>query len=58
MVNKQRSDDDIESQEPDVAGHRVLRAGDEEADVEGHRVLRAGPDADGDDDVEGHRVLR
>jgi hypothetical protein len=73
MVNKQRPDDYIESQEPDVEGHRVLRAGDDEADVEGHRVLRTGddeadveghrvlrisPDADGDDDVEGHRVLR
>jgi hypothetical protein len=43
MVNNQRPDDSIESKEPDV---------------EGHRVLRINPDADGNDDVEGHRVLR
>lgn len=58
MVNTQRPDDSITSTEPDVEGHRVLRAdSDEETDVEGHRVLRNLPADDGDD-TEGHRVLR
>jgi hypothetical protein len=58
MVNTQRPDDSIESNESDVEGHRVLRAdSDEGADVEGHRVLRNVPGDDGDD-TEGHRVLR
>jgi hypothetical protein len=57
MVNTQRPDDSIESNEPDVEGHRVLRVDpDGETDVEGHRVLRA--DSDDETDVEGHRVLR
>jgi hypothetical protein len=57
MVNPQRPDDSIESAEPDVEGHRVLRADAEEGDdTEGHRVLRA--DAEEGDDTEGHRVLR
>jgi hypothetical protein len=57
MVNNKRPDDSIESSEPDVEGHRVLRAdSDDETDVEGHRVLRA--DSDDETDVEGHRVLR
>jgi hypothetical protein len=57
MVNTQRPDDSIESNEPDVEGHRVLRADSDETDVEGHRVLRNLP-ADDSDDTEGHRVLR
>jgi hypothetical protein len=62
MVNTQRPDEGIESQESDTEGHgRVLRANaDDEPDTEGHgRVLRATPDGDDDEDTEGHgRVLR
>jgi hypothetical protein len=55
MVNNQRPDDSLVNPEPDVEGHRVLRADGDDEDTEGHRVLRA----DGDDeDTEGHRVLR
>jgi hypothetical protein len=41
MGDTQRPDDrdDIETQDPDVEGHRVLRV-DGDDDVEGHRVLR------------------
>lgn len=54
MVNRQRPEDSIEAQEPDVEGHGRLREAlpTDQDDTEGHRLRQA--DQSDEDDVEGH----
>ena len=60
MVNIQRPDDQLLSEEPDVEGHQrpISPMPLEAEDTEGHMSKKPVVDADDEDDTEGHQLDR